>query len=634
MLLEKINQANDIKKIAPADYNKLAQEIRDFLIEKISKTGGHLGSNLGAIELTMAMHLALNFPQDKIVWDVGHQSYTHKILTGRRDGFDGLRKFGGMSGFPKRKESNCDAFDTGHSSTSISAGLGLVKARDLKGENHTVISVIGDGALTGGMAYEALNNAARLRTNFIIILNDNNMSISENVGGISKYLRSIRTADNYREFKVNLEKLLLKMPKYGGTVVDTLKRYKSSFKQLVVPGMLFEDMGITYLGPVDGHDIKAVSKLVRDAKKIDHAVIIHVITKKGKGFGPAERHPARFHGAEPFDLETGLPLKSRIKANYTDVFATVINKIAAKDDKVVAITAAMPDGTGLKRFRNMYPDRFFDVGIAEEHAVTFAAGLAAGGLKPVVAIYSSFLQRAYDQILHDVCIQNLPVVFAIDRAGLVGSDGETHQGLFDLSFLSSIPNMHIMAPKNKWELADMLRFAVDLGLPVAVRYPRGEAYDGLKEFREPIEYGRSEVLYAESGIVLFAVGSMVKTAVKVREELKGKGYACSIVNARFVKPIDEEAVCVAAENHKLLVTMEENVLSGGYGERVRDFVDRNKIQIKVVNVALPDEYVEHGNVDILKREVGIDKDSITEKILTEMQSERKIRRPFGKAWIK
>lgn len=634
MLLEKINQANDIKKIAPADYDKLAEEIRDFLIEKISKTGGHLGSNLGAIELTMAMHLVLSFPEDKIVWDVGHQSYTHKILTGRRDGFDGLRKFGGMSGFPKRRESNCDAFDTGHSSTSISAGLGLVKARDLKGENHTVISVIGDGALTGGMAYEALNNAARLRTNFIIILNDNNMSISENVGGISKYLRSIRTADNYREFKVNLEKLLLKMPRYGESVVDTLKRYKSSFKQLVVPGMFFEDMGITYLGPVDGHDIKATSRLIRDAKKVDHAVIIHVITKKGKGFGPAERHPARFHGAEPFDLETGLPLKSRIKANYTDVFATVMNKIAAKDEKVVAITAAMPDGTGLKRFRNMYPDRFFDVGIAEEHAVTFAAGLAAGGMKPVVAIYSSFLQRAYDQILHDVCIQNLPVVFAIDRAGLVGSDGETHQGLFDLSFLSSIPNMHIMAPKNKWELADMLRFAVDFGFPVAVRYPRGEAYDGLKEFREPIAYGKSEVLYAESEIVLFAAGSMVKTAVEVREELKGKGYACSLVNARFVKPVDEEAVCDAAEKHKLLVTMEENVLSGGYGERVRDFVDRNRIDIKVMNIALPDEYVEHGNVDILKREVGIDKDSITEKILTEMQSERKIRRPFGKTRLK
>ena len=634
MFLEKINQANDIKKIAPADYDKLADEIRNFLIEKISKSGGHLGSNLGAIELTMAMHLVLTFPKDKIVWDVGHQSYTHKLLTGRREGFDGLRKFGGMSGFPKRKESDCDAFDTGHSSTSISAGLGLVKARDLNSENHTVISVIGDGALTGGMAYEALNNAARLKTNFIIVLNDNNMSISENVGGISKYLRSIRTADNYREFKVNLEKLLLKMPKYGESVVDTLKKYKSSLKQLVVPGMFFEDMGITYLGPVDGHDIKAMTKILKEAKKIDHAVMIHVITKKGKGFGPAERHPARFHGAEPFDLETGLPLKNRIKANYTDVFATVMNKIAAKDEKVVAITAAMPDGTGLKRFRNMYPDRFFDVGIAEEHAVTFAAGLASGGLKPVVAIYSSFLQRAYDQILHDVCIQNLPVVFAVDRAGLVGSDGETHQGIFDLSFLSSIPNMHIMAPKNKWELADMLRFAVDLGLPVAIRYPRGEAYDGLKEFREPIVYGKSEVLYVESDIVLFAVGSMVKTAIGVREELKSRGYACSIVNARFVKPIDEEAICDATEQHQLLVTMEENVLSGGYGARVRDFVDRNKLDIKVMNIALPDEYIEHGNVDILKREAGIDKDTITEKIITEMQSERKIRRPFGKRRLK
>lgn len=634
MFLEKINQENDIKKLAPVDYDKLAEEIRTFLIEKISRTGGHLGSNLGAIELTMAMHLALTFPEDKIVWDVGHQSYTHKILTGRRAGFDELRKFGGMSGFPKRKESSCDAFDTGHSSTSISAGLGLVMARDLNREKHTVISVIGDGALTGGMAYEALNNAARLRTNFIIILNDNNMSISENVGGISKYLRSIRTADNYREFKINLEKLLLKMPKYGESVVDTLKKYKSSIKQLVVPGMFFEDMGITYLGPVDGHDIRTMTKLIREAKKIDHAVLIHVITRKGKGFGPAERHPARFHGAEPFDLETGLPLKNRIKANYTDVFATVMNKIAAKDEKVVAITAAMPDGTGLKRFRNMYPDRFFDVGIAEEHAVTFAAGLAAGGLKPVVAIYSSFLQRAYDQILHDVCIQNLPVIFAIDRAGLVGSDGETHQGIFDLSFLSSIPNMHIMAPKNKWELADMLRFAVDLGLPAAIRYPRGEAYDGLKEYRAPVMYGKSEMLYEEAEIVLFAVGSMVKTAVEVRNELKCRGYACSLVNARFVKPLDEEAVCDAAAKHRLLVTMEENVLSGGYGERVREFVERSRLRLRVLNIALPDEYVEHGNVDILKREVEIDTESIVKKIITEMQSERKIRRPFGKTRFK
>lgn len=614
MILEAINQENDIKKISPADYNTLAEEIRKFLIQKISVSGGHLGSNLGAVELTMAMHFSLNFPKDKIVWDVGHQSYTHKILTGRKDGFDELRKYGGMSGFPKRKESDCDCFDTGHSSTSISAGLGLVKARDIKNEKHTVISVIGDGALTGGMAYEALNNAARLKTNFIIILNDNNMSISENVGGVSKYLRSIRTADNYREFKINLEKSLLKIPKYGDTVVDTLKKYKSGLKQLVVPGMFFEDMGITYLGPVDGHDITACAKMIREAKKIDHAVLIHVITKKGKGFGPAERHPARFHGAEPFDLETGLPLKNRIKANYTDVFATVMIKLAARNEDVVAITAAMPDGTGLKRFHNMYPERFFDVGIAEEHAVTFAAGMAAGGLHPIVAIYSSFLQRAYDQILHDVCIQNLPVVFAIDRAGLVGSDGETHQGIFDLSFLSSIPNMHIMAPKNKWELSDMMKFAVDFNAPIAVRYPRGEAYDGLEEYRNPIVYGKSELIFDESEIILFAVGSMVKTAVEVREELKNKGIPCSICNARFVKPIDEEAVRVSCEKHKILVTMEENVAIGGYGEKVREFICRNGLSIKLVSITLPDEYVEHGNVDILKKEVGIDKDTIIEKI--------------------
>lgn len=625
MILDKINQANDIKKVNPEDYETLAEEIRTFLIEKISVTGGHLGSNLGAVELTMAMHLSLNFPEDKIVWDVGHQSYTHKLLTGRREGFDGLRKFGGMSGFPKRKESNCDAFDTGHSSTSISAGLGLAKARDLRDEKHTVISVIGDGALTGGMAYEALNNASRMRTNFIIVLNDNNMSISENVGGISKYLQSIRTADNYREFKLNLEKSLLKLPKYGDAVVDTLKKYKSSFKQLVVPGMFFEDMGITYLGPVDGHNIKAVAKIIREAKKIDHAVLVHVITKKGKGFGPAERHPARFHGAEPFDLETGLPLKNRVKANYTDVFATVMNKLAARNEDVVAITAAMPDGTGLKRFRNMYPDRFFDVGIAEEHAVTFAAGLAAGGLRPIVAIYSSFLQRAYDQILHDVCIQNLPVVFAIDRAGLVGSDGETHQGIFDLSFLSSIPNMHVMAPKNKWELSDMMKYAVTFQAPIAVRYPRGEAYDGLKEFRAPIEYGKSEMLYQEKDIILFAVGSMVKTAVEVREELKTKGFSCSLVNARFVKPIDEEAVYEAAANHSLLVTLEENVSCGGYGEHVQDYVNRNGISVSVLNITLPDEYVEHGNVELLKKEVGIDKDTIVKRILSEYEQDEPVK---------
>ena len=618
MLLDNINKVNDIKKITPEDYPALAEEIRQFLIEKISKTGGHLGSNLGAVELTMALHIAFNLPDDKIIWDVGHQSYTHKLLTGRREGFENLRKYGGMSGFPKRKESDCDCFDTGHSSTSISAGLGLVKARDIQGQKHSVISVIGDGSLTGGMAYEALNNAAKLDTNFIIVLNDNNMSIFENVGGISKYLNNIRTADTYLDIKEGVYNTLKEMPK-GNKVVEGIRKAKSSFKQLVVPGMFFEDMGITYLGPVDGHNISAMLRMFQEAKRVRNTVIVHVITQKGKGFEPAERHPARFHGAEPFDIETGLPTKPRTTANYTDIFSTVMCKLGARDEKVVAITAAMPDGTGLKRFRNMYPDRFFDVGIAEEHAVTFAAGLAAGGLKPVVAIYSSFLQRAYDQIIHDVCIQNLPVVFAIDRAGLVGSDGETHQGIFDLSYLSSIPGMHVMAPKNKWELSDMLKFALSLNAPVALRYPRGEAYAGLQEYRMPIELGKAEAIYLENEICLMAVGSMVKTAVEVRKRLHEEGFSCSVINARFVKPIDENAVEYAAKHHRFLVTMEENVASGGFGEKVREYFDGLTTDCKLINIAIPDEYVEHGNVDLLKKEIGIDEESITNVILAEMK---------------
>ncbi len=614
MFLEKIEKTNDIKEIGAENYNALAEEIRQFLIRSISVTGGHLGSNLGAVELTMALHLSLNLPEDKIIWDVGHQSYTHKILTGRRDGFVNLRKYGGISGFPKRKESDCDCFDTGHSSTSISAGLGMVKARDLAGGKNTIVSVIGDGSLTGGMAYEALNNASRLETNFIIILNDNNMSISENVGGVSKYLNNIRTADMYLDLKEGVYNSLHGKSKYGDKVVSQIRRAKSSFKQLVVPGMFFEDMGITYLGPVDGHNIQAMMRMLREARKIRGAVLIHAITQKGRGYGPAERHPARFHGAEPFDIETGIPSKTRTKANYTDIFSTVMCKLGQRDEKVVAITAAMPDGTGLKRFRNMYPERFFDVGIAEEHAVTFAAGLAAGGMKPIVAIYSSFLQRAYDQILHDVCIQNLPVIFAIDRAGLVGSDGETHQGIFDLSYLSSIPNMHILAPKNKWELSDMIKFALAYGGPVAVRYPRGEAFDGLKDYREPVEYGKSEKIYQEKEIILFAVGSMVKVALEVRRQLLEKGYSCSLTNARFVKPIDEEAVREACREHRLIVTMEENVASGGFGEKVRDYVDSLHVNTKVLGIAIPDEYVEHGNVELLKKEVGIDADSVAVKV--------------------
>ena len=617
MLLEQIKEANDIKQIDAKDYEALAEEIRAFLIEKISITGGHLGSNLGAVELTMALHLALNLPEDKIIWDVGHQAYTHKLLTGRREGFEALRQYHGMSGFPKRKESNCDAFDTGHSSTSISAGLGLVKARDIRQENHTVVSVIGDGSLTGGMAYEALNNAAKLETNFIVVLNDNNMSISENVGGVSKYLNNIRTAGSYIGLKKNVADALLGT-KHGDNVVSGIRRAKNSIKQLVIPGMFFEDMGITYLGPVDGHNIKAMVRVIGEAKRVQGPVLIHVITQKGKGYAPAERHPARFHGAEPFEIETGLPKKAKAKSNYTDIFSTVMCKLGQNNENVVAITAAMPDGTGLKRFRNMYPERFFDVGIAEEHAVTFAAGLAAGGLKPVVAIYSSFLQRAYDQIVHDVCIQNLPVVFAIDRAGLVGSDGETHQGIFDLSYLSSVPNMHIMAPKNKWELSDMLKYAVGFDGPIALRYPRGEAYDGLEDKRQPIEYGKAEWIYKEQDIALLAVGSMVKTAEAVYAKLKEQGKQVSLLNARFIKPIDEEAVLEACENHTLMVTMEENVASGGYGEKVLDCLQKYGKEVPLLRIAIPDAYVEHGSVDLLKQEIGLDADSITKQILEKL----------------
>ncbi len=613
MILETIEKENDIKKVAPEKWDALAEEIREFLIEKISVTGGHLGSNLGAVELTMALHLSLDLPKDKIIWDVGHQSYTHKLLTGRRSGFESLRKYGGMSGFPKRKESDCDSFDTGHSSTSISAGLGLVKARDIMHQEHTIVSVIGDGSLTGGMAYEAMNNASRSKSNFIIVLNDNNMSISENVGGVSKYLNNIRTADKYLDIKEGIYNSL-KDTRIGDPIVESIRRAKSSVKQLVIPGMFFEDMGLTYLGPVDGHNIQAMIRVFKEAKRCKSAVLVHVMTQKGKGFLPAEKHPARFHGAEPFDIQTGLPLHKKEKSHYTDVFSTVMCKLGDRNEKLVAITAAMPDGTGLKRFRNMYPDRFFDVGIAEEHAVTFAAGLAAGGLKPVVAIYSSFLQRAYDQILHDVCIQNLPVVFAIDRAGLVGSDGETHQGIFDLSYLSSIPNMHILAPKNKWELSDMLKFAVEFEGPIAIRYPRGEAYDGLKEWRTPISFGKAEWIYQERDIVLVAVGSMVKTAEVVRESLKEKGYHCSIINARFVKPIDTDILDEACRNHSIVVTLEENVASGGFGEKVRDYLDTKISKPLLLNITLPDEYVEHGNVDILRKEVGIDAETIQKRI--------------------
>ena len=620
MLLDTIRKENDIKQIPAEQYGELAAEIREFLISKISVTGGHLGPNLGAVELTMALHLCLDLPKDKIIWDVGHQAYTHKLLTGRKDAFDTLRKYKGLSGFPKRKESVCDSFDTGHSSTSISAGLGLVKARDLQGGDETVVAVIGDGSLTGGMAYEALNNAARLDTNYIIVLNDNNMSISENVGGMNKYLNKIRTGDKYLGLKSRVSNTLLKaMPEKGASVVDSIRHFKNGIKHFVIPGTWFEELGLTYLGPVDGHDTQAMMRVFEEAKRVKGAVVMHVITKKGNGFTPAENHPSRFHGAEPFNTENGLPTTPRKTANYTDIFSTVMIKLAERDEKVVAITAAMADGTGLKRYRNIYPDRFFDVGIAEQHAVTFAAGLAAGGLKPVVAIYSSFLQRAYDQILHDVCIQDLPVVFAIDRAGLVGSDGETHQGVFDYSYLSAIPNMHVLAPKNKWELSDMMKFAVALGKPVAVCYPRGAAYTGLEEHRAPIELGKSELLYAGSEVAIFAVGSMVKTAEEVRLALAEQGICPTVINGRFIKPIDEEAVAKACRTHKLIVTLEENVASGGYGEAIAAYMKQEQFSNDLYLVAIPDRFVEHGSVDQLKQELHMDASSIVKGILERIR---------------
>lgn len=620
MVLEKIKKPNDIKKLQPEEFGLLAEEIRSFLIEKISETGGHLASNLGVVELTMALHLAFDLPEDKLIWDVGHQAYTHKLLTGRKEDFGMLRQHGGISGFPKRRESDCDAFDTGHSSTSISAGLGLVCARDLMQQKHSVVSVIGDGSMTGGMAYEAMNNAATLKTNFIIVLNDNNMSISENVGGISRYLTGLRTNTGYNDFKEGLSSALSRIPVLGDALVYRLKQTKSSIKQLLIPGMFFEEMGITYLGPVDGHNIQQMMQVFQEAKKVRHAVLVHVLTKKGKGYRPAEMNPSKFHGVSPFHVSTGKPKEQKRQPDYTDVFSDQICRLAAEDERIVAVTAAMPGGTGLSRFAQKYPKRFFDVGIAEGHAVTFAAGMAAAGLRPVFAVYSSFLQRGFDQILHDVCIQNLPVLFAVDRAGLVGCDGETHQGIFDLSYLTQIPNLTVMAPKNGWELGEFMKLALELEGPAAVRYPRGPACMELEEYRAPVEYGRAEVLEEGGDIAFLAVGSMVETAMEVHRRMLEQGKGSSVVNLRFAKPFDKDTVRRLAMNSRLLVTMEENVHIGGLGEQIAAWLSQEGLKVKVLQIALPDAYVEHGNVMILREGNGIDAGSIMRRI-TEVKGE-------------
>lgn len=613
MVLDSINKANDIKNVPVEELPLLATEIREFLIEHISHTGGHLASNLGTVELTMAMHLSFDLPEDKLVWDVGHQAYTHKLLTGRKEGFDSLRQYGGMSGFPKRRESECDSFDTGHSSTSISAGLGYVKARDLSGGHNYVVSIIGDGALTGGLALEALNNAAENQSNFIIVLNDNNMSISPNVGAISSLLTGIRGDNAYRDINDNVKSSLKKIPVYGDKIVSQVQKAKSGIKQLFLPGMKFEDMGITYLGPVDGHDIGKLCKLFKIAKKMNTSVIVHVITEKGRGYEPARLKPEKFHGVSPFDVVTGKTVAAA-KTSYTEVFSRKICDMAQKDNRIVAITASMAAGTGLSRFQKRFPLRFFDVGIAEEHAVTFAAGLAAGGLKPYFAVYSSFLQRGFDEILHDVCIQGLPVVFMIDRAGLVGSDGETHQGIYDYSYMNIIPGMTVMAPKNRLELMDMMEFANSFDGPVAIRYPRGSVSDIFSDIKNEVSYGKAERIYDGEGTAILTIGASIEEGAQVYKLLKERGEKPSLINARFENPIDIGLIKELENKHEKLLTIEENISAGGFGMNVLRAVNENRINLKVINAALPDEYIQHGGVNKLKEVYGFTPEAIIEKL--------------------
>ena len=616
MVLDKIQGPNDVKELKEQELPVLADEIRQFIIDKVSDNGGHLASNLGVVELTIALHRCLNFPQDKLIWDVGHQSYTHKILTGRKKGFDSLRKYHGMSGFPKRDESNCDAFDTGHSSTSLSAGLGMVCARELKKDKYTVVSVIGDGSLTGGLAFEALNNAASLKSNYIMILNDNHMSISENVGGLSHYLAGVRTAKGYTNFKKNVKASLSKMNAIGEELERNIRRAKSMLKQVFIPGMFFEDMGITYLGPIDGHNIEALTEVIKDAKQVEGAVLIHVITEKGKGYEPAQLHPESYHGVGPFIKKNGMAKKPKEEATYTDIFAKTICELAQTHEKLVTITAAMMDGCGLKGFAKRFPDRFFDVGIAEEHAVTFACGLAAGGFHPFFVVYSSFLQRGYDQILHDMCMQNLPVTLMLDRAGLVGNDGETHQGVFDLSYLTMIPNMTVFAPKNRYEFQDAIAFAADFEAPMAIRYPKTDAVRILKEYREPIKLGKSEWIRRGSRVALLAIGTRVETAMEVEELLAKDGIDATVVNLRFAKPLDYEMLDEVLDYHSLIVTMEENVLSGGVGEHICRYVELHSTGVRVVACGIPDKFIHQGSIKELLEETGLDAQSIYQKIST------------------
>lgn len=615
-ILDKYNDIEEVKNMSIGELNEFAEEIRDFLIHKVSKTGGHLASNLGVVELTLSLYRVFNFKQDKIVWDVGHQSYVHKILTGRKDKFDTLRQYGGISGFPKRKESPYDFFETGHSSTSLSAATGFARARDLSNENYNVVAVIGDGALTGGMAFEALNDIGYRKTKVIIILNDNQMSIAKNVGSVSKYLNKIRIDPKYNKIKEEVKEKLSKTS-IGSEVANSLKRIKGGLKSIVVPGMFFEEIGIKYLGPIDGHNVNELTDVISKAKEIKEPVIIHVMTQKGRGYDYAEKNPNKFHGVGPFNFDNGEVYASS-GITYSEAFGSTITSLAEENDKIVGITAAMPDGTGLCEFSKKFPKRFFDVGIAEQHAVTMAAGFAASGYKPIFAVYSTFLQRAYDQILHDVCIQNLPVIFAVDRAGIVGEDGETHQGIFDLSYLSSMPNMTIMTPKITADLKFMLKWAVKQNYPIAIRYPRGKDTEGSDELPplQELKLGKWQTIIEGSKIAIIAEGKMVQHSFMAAKRLSKAGINCTVISADFIKPIDKELLMkLAMENYKFVV-IEENVCHGGLGSSILEYLNSKCIKNEALILGLKDEFLVQGKTSILYKVCGLDAESIYNKILT------------------
>lgn len=617
-LLKQIKGPRDLKKLKISELNALAGEVRTLILKTVAKTGGHLAPSLGVVELTIALHCVFDSGRDQIIWDVGHQAYAHKILTGRQDKFPTLRQYEGISGFPKREESIHDAFNTGHSSTSISAALGFALARDRLGDNNQVVAVIGDGALTGGQAFEALNQAGHLRANLLVVLNDNEMSIAQNVGALSSYLSRLRADPFYTRRKKDIEYLLRRVPRIGSTVVKAVERVKDSLKYLLVPGILFEELGFTYLGPIDGHNIEELTGVLYKARTIQGPVLLHVLTQKGKGYGPAEKKPAVYHGVGPFDLKTGAIHKNIGPPTYTSVFGETITHLALSDNRVVAVTAAMPEGTGVNIFAQKLPERFYDVGIAEQNAVTMSAAMALKGLRPVVAIYSSFLQRSYDQVLHDVCLQKAPVLFAVDRAGIVGEDGPTHHGAFDLSYLRHIPGMSVLAPKDEEELRHMLFTALQYEGPAAIRYPRGRGVGVVvtKEYHR-LPWGKGEVLSVGNEVLIIAVGSMVYPALAVRDILMARGISSTVINARFVKPLDDELISDAVRKHPCFVTMEENVLAGGFGSAVLELLAQKGIERpKCLNIGLPDEFITHGPAELLKDLLDLTPEKIAEKIIS------------------